>query len=143
MIELNPEQKYQLNEIGKKFNLRFIILHGSYVKGTPYKGSDLDIALVRNRRINLEELLQIHAELADVFGDNRDRELDLKTLYNVDPLFRYLVTREGALLYGNPTDYEEFKAYAFRDYMDTAGLRNLELQMTKAKQELLTQRYAK
>ena len=142
MVTFSQEQKNHLCEIGEKFNLRFVILHGSYAKGTPREGSDLDIAVVRDRRVDLEEFLQIHAELADIFGDSHKRELDLKTLYQVDPLFRYLVTRDGVLLYGSTSDYEEFKAYAFRDYMDSASLRKLELHMARAKQELLTQRYA-
>lgn len=141
-MELKPEERALLAETGQKHNLRFIILHGSYAKGPSHPGSDLDIAIVRGRRVEFEELLQIHAELASVFGDNRERELDLKTLHSVDPLFRYLVTRDGALLYGDPVAYEEFKAYAFRDYMDSQDLRQLEYHMTKTKQRLLTQRYA-
>lgn len=60
----------------------------------------------------------------------------------MDPLFRYLVVGDGILLYGNSTDYEEFKAYAFRDYMDSYDLRNLEEQMARAKIRMLEERYA-
>ena len=143
MFKLSKTEKDRLSKIGKKFNLRFVVLHGSYAKGTPQKGSDLDIALVRDRRIDFDEFLGIQADLACGLGDNRERELDLKTLYDIDPLFRYLVTRDGVLLYGNTTDYDEFRAYAFRDYMDSAELRKLELHMVKAKQKFLTERYAK
>ena len=142
MIELDQEQEKQLAAVGKKFNLRFIILHGSYAKGTPHTGSDLDIAVLGRRRIGLDESLDIHGELGRIFGDNEERELDLKTLHQVDPFFRYLVVRDGILLFGDGTEYEEFRAYAFRDYMDSADLRKLEFRLLEKSIKELSQSYA-
>lgn len=140
-MTLTAEQSRVLQEIGRAHDLRFIILHGSYAKGNPHQGSDLDIAIVGRRRIAFDEVLKIHGELSDVFGDNRERELDLKILHGVDPLFRYFVVRDGILLFGNSTEYNEFKAYAFREFVDSAGLRRLELVVTQAKQRMLSERY--
>jgi predicted nucleotidyltransferase len=139
---ITPEQKEKLREIGNKHNLKFIILHGSYTKGNSRLGSDLDIAILGNIRVSFDELLQIHGELADIFGDNQERELDLKTLHNVDSLFRYQVVRDGTLLYGNPTEYQEFKAYAFRDYMDSKDLRELEAALLKKSVKDISEKYA-
>ena len=142
MIELNQEQKDKLAETGEKFNLRFVILHGSYAKGTSQEGSDLDIAVLGKQRIDLAGLLDLHGELGKIFGDNKERELDLKTLHEVDSLFRHLVVRDGILLFGDLTKYEEYKAYAFRDYMDSVDLRELELVLLKKSMESLSQLYA-
>ena len=49
-------------------------------------------------------------------------DLDFKTLNKVDPLFRYQVIKDGKLLYGNPTDYEDYKAYSYRAYEDARPL---------------------
>mgnify|MGYP001617802707 CR=1 FL=1 len=141
MFKLTKLQKRKIDEIGKNYRLRFIILHGSYAVGKQQEDSDIDIALAGERMIHPNAFFDIYAELADVFGDQKARELDVKALHRVDPFFRYLVTRDGILLYGNTTEYEEFKAFTFRDFMDTADLRRLELQMTLQKQKLLDQRY--
>lgn len=125
-MEVTGEEKLKLEKIGKKYDLRFIVLHGSYAKGTPRPGSDLDIAIVGKDRIGLDEFLDIHGELSDIFGDSPERELDLKTLQGADPLFRYQVTRDGILLYGNRTEFNEFKSYAYRAYTDSYDLRNLQ-----------------
>lgn len=129
--EISPEQKKEIEQISRAHKLRFVILHGSYAKGTPRRGSDLDIAILGERRIAFDELLQIHGELGAVFGDNKEKELDLKTLQEADPLFRYYVVRDSRLLYGRRSDYEEFKSYAYRDYMDSYDLRNLEYLLLK------------
>lgn len=141
-MEISGDEKEKLADIGKKYDLRFIILHGSCAKGTPQKGSDLDIAVLGSKKLSFEETLKIHGELADIFGDNRERELDLKTLHGVDPLFRHEVTCDGVLLYGDPTDYEEFKAYAYRDYIDSSDLRELEFTLLKKSISALAERYA-
>lgn len=145
MIELNQKQKEELKKVAEKYGLKFVIVHGSYATGKEKSGSDLDIAVLgkfRKEGVPLDKLLKIHNELGDIFGDGPERELDLKSLHNVDSLFRYFVIRDGALLYGNEADYEEFKLYAFRDFYESQDLRNLEMTMTRKKQGMLTQRYA-
>lgn len=53
-------------------------------------------------------------------------DLDLKSMEGASPLFRYEVTRDGVLLYGNPADYEEYKAISARMYDDARPLFDLE-----------------
>lgn len=143
MINLTKQQNKELKKVAEKYSLKFVILHGSFATGKEHKGSDLDIAVLgKAPELLREKILQLHNDFADVFGDGPERELDLKTLHNIDSLFRYYVTRDGVLLCGNTADYEEYKAYAFRDYMDSKDLRDLELTMTLAKQQILTKLYA-
>lgn len=142
-MEITAEQKELLHAIGERHNLRFIILHGSYAKGTPRPGSDLDIAILGKRYIEGNIYLKIFGELEDIFGNNQERELDMKTLHHVDPLFRYQVTRDSALLYGDVAEYEEFKGYAFRDYMDSRDLRDLEEVLLRKSINKLSNYYAR
>jgi predicted nucleotidyltransferase len=143
MFRISQEQQKALDIMGRECRLRFVILHGSYATGKERPGSDLDIAIVGKEELSSDERMSIYTALDDIFGDSPERELDVKTLHHADPLFRYLVVRDGVLLYGDPTDYNEFKAYAFRDYMDSKDLRELEYAITRAKQQTLTQRYAR
>lgn len=142
MLKINDAQKHTLQEIAQSHNLRFIILHGSYAKGTHREGSDLDIAILGNRPLPMEDIFTIHGELGEIFGDNKERELDLKSLQGVDPLFRFEVLRGGILLYGNQSNYDEFKIYAYRDYMDSYDLRKLESILLKKGIQSLSKRYA-
>lgn len=140
-MRITSEQNKKLQEIGGKYEIRFIILHGSYAKNNPRRGSDLDIAILGRRPIDFDTQLEIFGELEGVFGNSKERELDLKTLHGIDPLFRYEVVKDGNLLYGDRNDYDEFRAYAFRDFMDSADLRQLESQIIAKKQKILTKRY--
>lgn len=141
-MRITSEQQQRLEEIGRMQELRFSILHGSYAREMADRASDLDIAVVAKRPLPFEKRLDLHAELAEVFGDSAERELDLKTLHAVDSLFRYEVVRDGMLLYGDPHAYEEYRAYAYRDYVDSQNLRELEGVLLKKSIRSLAERYA-
>lgn len=141
-MKITNKQMESLRETGDKHQLRFIILHGSQAKGTASHDSDIDIAVVGKQCIKFDKLRLLYTDLSDVFQNSIDSDIDIKTLQHIDPFFRYQVTRDGFLLYGKPAEYEEFKLYSFRDFMDSRDLRILEEKMTRYKQQLLTQRYA-
>jgi predicted nucleotidyltransferase len=141
-MQLTEEQRQKIEEVGRKHCLRFILLHGSYATDKMKTGSDLDIALLGEKPIGLEELLDVHSDLTDIFGDNPQRELDIKSLHKADPLFCYQVTRDSQLLYGDRTDFNEFKAYAFSNYFDSQDLFHLEKILIQKFQNYLNQKYA-
>lgn len=134
--------KGELEKLRHHHHLRFIILHGSYAKGKERKDSDCDIAVVGNKPVGFKEIIDLHSSLTDLFEAVGIYDVDVKSLDRVDPLFRYLVVRDSVLLAGKPFDYNEFKAYAFRDYLDSVNLRILERRMIKVKQKILSERYA-
>ena len=80
-------------------------------------------------------------QLAEALGTAVTGELDVKFLDSSDPLLRYFVVRDGCLLAGDPQAYQEFKAFAFRDYLDSWDLRRLERRMIRHKQQALAARY--
>ena len=141
-MELTEQQKGRLQEVGKTLGLQFIILHGSYATGKARADSDLDIAVVGRSPIGVTAHASLYHGLSEVFGDSPHRELDFKSLYHADPLFRYQVTRDGVLLYGDPRAYSQYKMFAFRDYIETADLRRLESRLTIAKQTRLAETLA-
>lgn len=141
-MKLTETQKQRVQGIGKKHDLKLILLHGSYATGKNKKGSDLDIAVLGNKEIKIEKLLKIHSDLADIFGDNHERELDLKSIHKIDPLLCYYIARDSQLLYGDIADYSKFKAYAFSNFFDTIDLRRLEKSMIYKFQTYLNKKYA-
>jgi predicted nucleotidyltransferase len=142
-MQLTQEQQQKIEEVGEKYNLRFILLHGSYATDKMKTGSDLDIALLGEKLIESEELLAIYSDLAEIFGDDPQRELDIKSLHKVDPLFCYQVAKDSQLLYGDLTDFNQFRAYAFSNYFDSKDLFHLEKKLIQKFQNYLNQKYAR
>ena len=139
---LTEEQQQKIERVGKKYNLRFILLHGSYATGKIKIDSDLDIALLGKKPIEFDELLAIYSDLSEIFGDNAQRELDIKSLHKTDPLFCYQVAKDSQLLYGDLTDFNEFKAHAFSNYFDSKDLFHLERILIQKFQIYLNEKYA-
>ena len=129
---LESTQKEKIEKIAQKDNLKFVILYGSQARQRSMPESDLDLAILGEKEMGFKEILLLFPQFSELFPG---QELDIKSLHHVDPLFRYLVVRDGILLYGNKTDYLEFKAYAFRDYTESASLFHL--------QEILNQKRLK
>lgn len=119
-MQLTKKQESQIEKIGQKYQLDFIILHGSYVTGKKGPEPDVDIAIYRTGGIDFDEQLKIYMELSPIFAGLG--ELDLKTLHKKDPLLRYLTVKDGQLLYGDKTAYHNYQAYAYRSYFDASDL---------------------
>jgi len=140
---ITQEQQQKIEEVGRKHHLRFILLHGSYATQKIRRGSDVDIALLGEKPIEFEEWLDLYSDLGEIFGDDSQRELDIKSLHKADPLFCYQVAKDSRLLYGDMTDFNEFKAYAFLNYFDSKDLFHLEKILIQKFQNYLNQKYAR
>lgn len=114
--------KLKTEPIAKKYNLKLAILYGSYAKNFAKETSDIDIAVLGNKKISFEEEIELNGEFMSVAFELGIKDVDVKILHNTFPLFRYQVMKDGILLYGNNYDFNSFKAYAFRDYHDSQDL---------------------
>jgi predicted nucleotidyltransferase len=130
-MEISQEQKKQLQNIGEKYVLKLILLHGSYATGQQRPGSDLDIAYLPAKSLDYKKQLELYSDLASVFGDNEERELDLKSLLKTGHLFQFEVVRDSQLLYGNELEYAKYKTYAYAQYFDNHALRELQYRLTR------------
>lgn len=122
MIDFNLK-KMEIQKIAERHSLSLVVLYGSYAKNLAKKDSDVDIAVYRNgKTIPFDELVDLNNEFADIF---KSMEIDVKSLHNTNPLFRYQVMRCGVLLYGENRALYSYKAYAFRDYHESKDLLRL------------------
>ena len=128
--------KKKAKEIGKKYRLDFIILYGSKIKDTPPgPETDIDLGIYRRRQgIGVKEYLAIRQEFQALFPQE---DIDLKRLHHLNPLFRFQAVYRGKLLYGDPLQFEEFKAYAYRSFIDALPLLKLEKKLVKKFQKEL------
>ena len=139
---LTKEQKQKINQLGKRYNLRLILLYGSFARGENHPDSDMDIAILGKKTIDFDTFLSIYSEMFAVFGNNQRGEIDLNSLHNINPLFRFYVMRDSILLFGKTVDYYSFKAYAFRDYQDSQSLLKLMDILIHKRQKYLLKNYA-
>lgn len=118
-MKITGEHHRQISQIGAEYNLDLVVLHGSHATGKVVSPEpDVDIAIYRRGGISFDEHLNVIGKFMEIFGNNTD----LKTLHKKDPLFLHLVMRDSILLYGELLFYNQFKAYAYRRYIDAKPL---------------------
>ena len=119
-----------LAQVCRRLGVEMVVAFGSRVTGRPVPRpeSDLDLALLGGQA-SLESCLE---ELGHVFPRH---ELDLVRLDRADPLLRYEIMRSAVLLHGDPDLYCEYNAYAYRDFIDSADLRQLEDRLFRLKMD--------
>lgn len=145
MIDLNYAQKKELEKLATDNGLRFIVIFGSQADGMANEHSDYDLAIMAKQPqslyADLDHFYQILSQLSSILKI-AEINLDLTDLHNEDILLRYQIVLDGKLLMGDIDDYENFRAFAIREYQGAAGLRELETVIVKRRQKLLTKAHA-
>jgi uncharacterized protein len=114
-----------LEAAAERLGARMVVLFGSFATGNPPPGpdSDIDIALSLRPGTAPPGHLRMLEALEPAFPG---RNLDPVRLADADPLFRWEIMEPGLLLFGDPLDFLEYRAFAYRDFVDSADLRALE-----------------
>lgn len=146
MIESIDTEK--LNKICQESGIEFVVLFGSRAKEARgektliREDSDFDVAVLTTSEKNIYDSLDNYTNilfgLSEVLGIP-DYKMDLTNLNNANILLRYEITSEGELLYGDRIEYEELKAFAFRDYIDARPLFDLESLLVHKRQDLIAE----
>ena len=108
----------RLAAVARKLGLRMVVLFGSRATGRtpPDPESDVDIAVSGCPE---GRFLECYNALSEVF---HEEVVDMVRLEDADPLFRHEIMQAGVLLYGEPDLFYEYRAYAYRDFVDSADL---------------------
>lgn len=140
-MEITIIQKKEIKKMGEKNNLLFAMIFGSRAeKGNPREDSDLDIAVMFKKGADKKYKYyygEIFKDFSEIF---KGYNVDLVDLKNTDFIFRYELFLNSQLIFGNPINYYEFKARAFREYMDSKDLLRLYNILAKKKNKLLKQK---
>ncbi|MFH1856406.1 MAG: nucleotidyltransferase domain-containing protein [Candidatus Omnitrophota bacterium] len=104
-----------------KFNIVLMYIFGSYALGNAGKISDLDVAVLSEKGINLDKTLILIEELQKIFAEEAVDFVDLK----LAPLtLIHRVLKEGRCLYAQSLEVKiEFETKKESLYYDTAFLR--------------------
>jgi len=134
--------KVDRERIGKyafEKGIKFIILFGSQAVGDRHENSDFDVAVLTTREKNLS-VLKNYSEILDFLSNILgipDYRIDLTNLNKANPFLKYEVVSSGKLLYGDEDEYADYRAGAFKDYIDSQSLFHLEKYLIKKRQNLL------
>lgn len=125
-MNIDKECKNKIAEMSVKHDLKLVVLYGSQAKNCANINSDVDIAVMGNKEVAFNVIIELNNDFSDIF---KVKEVDVKSLHGVDAFFRYEVMSNSVLLFGNEDDYDGFRAYAFRDYCDSRSLLVLKLKI--------------
>lgn len=120
-------QKLKIAKIAKKFQLKLIIIFGSFANGKNRTGSDLDIAVLGFKEVSFNGQISLTNELSAVFNKN----IDLSVLNKANPLLLFQASKNPILLYGEREDFLKFKLYAFNVYNDYTPYFEMEKNLNK------------
>lgn len=97
----------------EKVNPDFIVLFGSFAKGTNHEDSDVDLAYFSKRQLSSYERFLLANELASICG----REVDLVDLKEIDTVFTMQIFEQGIpLLIQNENEFTRQKMRAYSMY---------------------------
>ena len=113
----------KLNDLCRRYDLKLVILHGSYATGRKRKKSDIDIAILGRSKMINENYLEIIGKFSGLFGDN----CDLAFLNNTESMIVYQAAIKGIPLYeAEKGGFADFKTTAISTYQDAKKFRELE-----------------
>jgi len=132
-------RREELERTCERLGVRLLVLFGSQSLGglPPGPGSDVDLALSFGRGASRVSVLDLDEQLAPAFPGG---QLDIVLLHDTDPLFRWEIMERATLLYGDVDAFLEYRAFAYRDFMDSADLRALERTLSDRKMKRIRER---
>lgn len=109
----NDLQQKLIQTIKQHVNPDFIILFGSFAKGTVHDESDLDLAYFSKQPLSSYERFMLAGDLAAI----ADREVDLVDLKKIDTVFTMQVFEQGVPIYiQDENEYTRQKMRAYSMY---------------------------
>lgn len=133
---LTKQKKEKIDDVAKKYGLKLLLLFGSQVQGKTNFDSDFDIAYLPKKSLDGGEEIEMNCDLMDVFQTDKIDQVNIK---RANPLLLYEISRNSKLLFGEEMEYLEFKARAFRIYIESQSLFELKSILIKKRQRLLRQ----
>ena len=113
------EIKQKLAPLFGEEGLQIVLLFGSIIRGRIHKRSDIDLAFLFDRPV---DILALTNKVTQLLGSDR---IDLVDLRRASPLLKFSVARDGRLLYERSHGlFNTFCSLAFRMYFDTKKLRD-------------------
>ena len=115
MITLLTEEmkNHLVDKIKQKLDPAFILLFGSFAKGTTHTESDIDLAYFSDKQLSSYERFILASELAEFVS----REVDLVDIKDIDTVFTMQIFEQGIPIYiQDENEFIRQKIRAYRMY---------------------------
>ncbi len=112
-----------------------VLLFGSRASENYREDSDVDIAVVSHGNLEMKDKISLNTDLISVFDNDRIDLVDLKK--TDDPILIYEIARNCKLLFGERDDLDNFKLFAYRNYVDHEPLFKLQREIARRNQKNL------
>ncbi|GMQ30221.1 nucleotidyltransferase family protein [Algoriphagus confluentis] len=89
-MAITKKQETIIKNVTRKFQPKLIGVFGSYARGEQNEGSDLDLLIDFEEKINLLELIGLEQELSDLLGI----KVDLITQKSLHPPLKSLIEKD-------------------------------------------------
>ena len=101
-------------------NIKAIYLYGSVITEYFKEGSDIDIAILLDKKVDFEKLFELTKTLANTLN----RDVDLVQLDNVSTVLQFQVIQTGERIFCNDEKYcNGYESQIFCDYIELNELR--------------------
>ncbi|MCK6462619.1 MAG: nucleotidyltransferase domain-containing protein [Candidatus Pacebacteria bacterium] len=112
--------KPKIKELAEEYGLSLVVLFGSQATGKTRRGSDVDIAYLSEKPLELMEESSLSIALMEIFKTNF---VDLVSLRNASPLLQKEIADNAVVVFeSKKTLFSEFVINAFKKYFDTKKL---------------------
>ncbi|MDP2951445.1 MAG: nucleotidyltransferase domain-containing protein [bacterium] len=119
---IEPEKVFKKNQVALAY------LFGSEARGEAHQESDVDLAILFDKKLKAESYLLFEGHLIEFFSKKYPKkEINLVNLNIAPPLLRQAVLTEGKLLYKkSELSRFFFQMQAIRDYQDYLHLSGIQ-----------------
>lgn len=136
-MEITKEQQEMAEKVVKKYGILFVVIFGSQVNGKARKDSDLDIGI-------LDPKPETYRRYGDLFNDFskifKGVNVDLRMIKGSEPVFLYNVLVKGKFLAGDRQTFFDYKAFAYKNFIDSKSLFELKMKILQKQQRFLKQK---
>lgn len=113
-MKIDNTIKDSLKKIADEYELDLIILFGSRARNQIHKDSDTDIAIRGQKKMSLNQILEISTRLSECFPST-----DVADIRAVSPLLLGAIAKDAVLLFERKQSlFSEFRVYAINMFMD-------------------------
>jgi len=136
-MEITEKQKQIAQELVKKHGLEFAVIFGSQANGKARVDSDLDIGILDEQPETYKRYGDLFSDFSSVF---RGQNVDLRMIKGSEPVFLYNTLVKGKFLAGDEHEFYNYKAFAYKNFVDSQSIFELKTKMLRKQQESLKQK---
>jgi uncharacterized protein len=126
-MKLSQKQKSGISEIAKKYDLKSVIVFGSFASGKNRKDSDLDLAISGHKKISFSKQIKLISIFSSIFR----KDVDLTIIDNANPLLLFEISKNSILISGSKKDFACFQLNAFKIFHDYTPYFEMERKLNK------------